>query len=207
MLKVCGLRDPANATAVANLEPDFMGFIFYPASSRYAPTELSGAAARALPGGPARVGVFVDAALETMLTTATDYGLDFVQLHGRETPADCAALQAAGLRVIKAVTVGEKLNLSTLRPFVPHVNYFLFDTLGQAPGGNGTVFNWQLLRHYNLPIRYLLAGGIGPEHAAELAQLQLPGLAGIDVNSRFEISPGFKDVNALANFQTVLNTN
>lgn len=184
-----------------------MGFIFYPASSRYAPTELSGAAARALPGGPARVGVFVDAALETMLTTATDYGLDFVQLHGRETPADCAALQAAGLRVIKAVTVGEKLNLSTLRPFVPHVNYFLFDTLGQAPGGNGTVFNWQLLRHYNLPIRYLLAGGIGPEHAAELAQLQLPGLAGIDVNSRFEISPGFKDVNALANFQTVLNTN
>ena len=207
LLKVCGLREPDNAVAVAKLEPDFIGFIFHPASSRYAPTELSGAAARALPGGPARVGVFVDANLETILTVATNYGLDFIQLHGHETPADCAALQAAGLRVIKAVAVGEELIMSTLRPFVPHVNYFLFDTLGQAPGGNGTVFNWQILQHYDLPIRYLLAGGIGPEHTIELARLQLPGLAGIDVNSRFEISPGYKNVSALMDFQIALNAN
>ncbi len=207
LLKVCGLREPANAAAVAGLSPDFIGFIFHAASSRYAPTELSGATARALPGGPARVGVFVDADLQTMHTIATEYGLDFVQLHGHETPADCAALQAAGLQVIKAIAIGEKLNLSTLRLFVPHVNYFLFDTLGHAPGGNGIVFDWQILRHYDLPIRYLLAGGIGPEHAAELVQLELPGLAGIDVNSRFEIGPGFKDIKALADFQAALTVN
>lgn len=207
LLKVCGLREPGNAAAVAKLEPDFIGFIFYPGSSRYAPTELSGAAVRALPGGPARVGVFVDAPLNIMLATATDYGLDYVQLHGHETPADCEALRAAGLRVIKAVAVGQDLKLSSLCTFVPHINYFLFDTLGQAPGGNGTVFNWQLLQQYDLPVRYLLAGGIGPEHAIELAQLQLPGLAGIDVNSRFEISPGYKNLAALAAFQNALNAN
>lgn len=205
LLKVCGLREPDNAAAVARLEPDFVGFIFHPASLRYAPPSLSGTAARALPGGPARVGVFVDGEVETILAVATDYGLDFAQLHGHETPADCAALRAAGLGVIKAFSVSKMLDFKNLHHFVPHVSFFLFDTAGPAPGGNGTAFDWQLLRDYNLPIRYLLAGGIGPEHAAELAGLQLPGLAGIDVNSRFETKPGFKDVKALSDFQIALN--
>ena len=202
LLKVCGLREPANVAAVARLEPDFLGFIFAPASPRYAPARLSGAAARALPGGPARVGVFVDARLEYVLATALDYGLDYAQLHGHETPADCAALQAAGLKVIKAVAVGPALDFKRLQPFVPHVDFFLFDAQGPAAGGNGTVFDWQLLQGYNLPVRYLLAGGIGPAHAAALAQLALPGLAGFDVNSGFETSPGVKDAAALAKFQT-----
>ena len=204
LLKVCGLREPDNAAAVARLAPDFIGFIFHPASSRFAPALLSGAAARALPGAAARVGVFVDADPAAILATAAAYGLDFGQLHGHETPADCAALQAGGLRVIKAVAVGEELDLSLLRPFVPHVDYFLFDTAGPAPGGNGRVFDWQLLRSYNLPVPYLLAGGIGPEHAAGLAEIDLPGLAGLDVNSRFETSPGCKDVAALVAFQAAL---
>lgn len=203
LLKVCGLREPGNTAAVASLEPDFIGLIFYPTSPRYAPALLSAAAARELPGGPARVGVFVDANLEGILATAIDYGLDYAQLHGHETPADCAALQAVGLRVIKAIAVGEELDFKALQPFVPHVDFFLFDTLGRAAGGNGTVFDWQLLRGYNLPVRYLLAGGIGPAHAAELAQLTLPGLAGIDVNSGFETSPGLKDVAAIARFKKV----
>ena len=204
LLKVCGLREPENAAAVAALAPDFIGFIFQPASPRYAPARLSGAAARALPGGPARVGVFVDARSETILATALDYGLDYAQLHGHETPADCAALQAEGLRVIKAVAVGETLDVQALQPYVPHVDFFLFDTLGRAAGGNGTVFDWQLLRGYHLPVRYLLAGGIGPTHAAALAQLTLPGLAGVDVNSGFETSPGLKNVAVIAGFQQLL---
>ena len=205
LLKVCGLREPANAAAVARLRPDFIGFVFHRASVRYAPSALSGAAARALPGGPARVGVFVDETPATMQATATAYELDFVQLHGHETPAICAEMQAAGLRVIKAFSVDESLDIKVLESFVPHVNYFLFDTKGQAPGGNGVAFDWQILRAYDLPVPYLLAGGIGPEHAAELARLRLPGLAGVDVNSRFEVRPGCKDVAALGAFQQALD--
>ncbi|MCC3159308.1 phosphoribosylanthranilate isomerase [Hymenobacter sp. 15J16-1T3B] len=198
LLKVCGLKYPANVAAVAALPVDMLGFIFAPKSPRYAPTALDAAQLRALP--VAKVGVFVDEQPAVIRRTALHFGLTAVQLHGQESPADCAALAAAGLPVLKAVGVGEQLDLGRLEAYAPHCAYFVFDAAGPAAGGNGTTFNWDLLRDYDLPTPYLLAGGLGPDHAATLRALQLPGLAGFDVNSRFEQGPGLKDAARLRTF-------
>lgn len=193
LVKVCGMRDAAALTAVAALAPDFLGFIFAPQSPRYVGAALAPELVRALPPDSWKVGVFVNETTENILATAARFGLGAVQLHGQETPAQCEALSDAGLLVIKAFSVGKALQFDALLPYVPHCDFFLFDTKGAAPGGNGAVFDWSLLAGYNLPVPYFLAGGLGPEHAAELAALRLPGLAGVDLNSGFETAPGVKD--------------
>ncbi|WP_171025492.1 phosphoribosylanthranilate isomerase [Hymenobacter jeollabukensis] len=198
LLKVCGLKYPANVAAVAALPVDILGFIFAPKSPRYAPLALDAAQLRMLP--VAKVGVFVDETPAVIRRTALHFGLTAVQLHGQESAADCAALAEAGLPVLKAIAVGEQLDLARLAAYAPFCSYFIFDTAGPAAGGNGTAFNWELLRAYDLPTPYLLAGGLGPDHAAVLRELRLPGLAGFDVNSRFEQGPGLKDVARLRHF-------
>ncbi|MCA8829650.1 phosphoribosylanthranilate isomerase [Hymenobacter pini] len=196
-LKVCGMREPANIAAVAALQPDFMGFIFYPKSGRYAGSHLTPDAVAHLPASTQKVGVFVDASTAEILARVAELGLHAVQLHGTEPPEQCRALRAAGVTVIKAVAVGEELPEAELQTYAADVDYFLFDTKGPQPGGNGTAFNWQLLKQYTLPVPYFLAGGIGPEHAATLDSEQLPGLFALDLNSRFEVAPGQKDVHKL----------
>ncbi|RAK69572.1 phosphoribosylanthranilate isomerase [Hymenobacter edaphi] len=198
LLKVCGLKYPANVAAVAALPVDMLGFIFASKSPRYAPPALDAAQLRALP--VCKVGVFVDEAPAVIRRTALHFGLTAVQLHGQESAADCAALAAAGLPVLKAVGVGAQLDLERLAAYAPFCSYFIFDTAGPAAGGNGTAFDWELLRAYNLPTPYLLAGGLGPANAAALRGLQLPGLAGFDVNSRVEQGPGLKDIGLLRTF-------
>ncbi|WP_375417675.1 phosphoribosylanthranilate isomerase [uncultured Hymenobacter sp.] len=197
LLKVCGMRDTAALTEVAALKPDFLGFIFAPASPRFVGEALAPELVQGLPPEIWRVGIFVDENSAAIIDAARRFGLGAVQLHGRETPAQCQELSEAGLLVIKAFAVGLTLDLQVLLPYVPHCDFFLFDTKGAAPGGNGAIFDWQLLADYNLPVPYLLAGGLGPEHAAELAALRLPGLAGFDLNSRFETAPGVKDAGLL----------
>ncbi|WP_196293784.1 phosphoribosylanthranilate isomerase [Hymenobacter ruricola] len=187
------MRESANIAAVADLEPDFLGFIFYPPSSRYAGATLRPELLRALPASVRTIGVFVDEPIGRVLATLASFGLDGAQLHGQETPAQCAQLRAAGYLVIKSFSVGKVLELESLRPYEGSCDYFLFDTHGPARGGNGLTFDWELLRNYTLTTPYLLAGGLGPEHAVELTELHLPGLVGVDLNSRFETAPGLKD--------------
>ncbi|GAA3996314.1 phosphoribosylanthranilate isomerase [Hymenobacter fastidiosus] len=193
-LKVCGMKYADNIAAVAGLEPDFMGFIFHSGSSRFVGEELDARLLQRLPASLCKVGVFVDESLEFITRQVTRYGLNLAQLHGHETPAQCAALQAAGIPVMKAFAVDEAFSLARLDPYVAHCAYFLFDTKGPQPGGNGTAFNWNLLRDYHLPVPYLLAGGLGLENAWQLLQLDLPGLYGFDLNSRFETAPAVKAV-------------
>jgi len=202
LVKVCGMRDVSSLAEVAALAPDFLGFIFVPASPRYVGTALAPEQLRALPPHIRKVGVFVNETTAAILATARRFGLDAVQLHGQETPSQCQALSDEGLQIIKAFSVGEDFDQAELLPYVPHCDFFLFDTKGPAPGGNGVVFDWQQLANYRLPTPYFLAGGLGPAHAATLAALRLPGLAGIDLNSGFETSPGVKDAGRL---QTMLN--
>lgn len=198
LLKVCGLKYPANVAAVASLPVDMLGFIFTPKSPRYAPLALDAAQLRGLP--VAKVGVFVDEAPAVIRRTALHFGLTAVQLHGQEPVADCAALAEAGLPVLKAFGVGAQLDFGLLAAYAPYCAYFVFDTAGPAAGGNGISFNWELLRAYDLPTPYLLAGGLGPDNAALLRDLRLPGLAGFDLNSRVEQAPGLKDLELLRSF-------
>jgi phosphoribosylanthranilate isomerase len=198
LIKVCGMREPGNIANVAELQPDFLGFVFYPPSPRYAvgtlPTELL----RALPDNVRKIGVFVNESTENILATLASYGLDGAQLHGQETPEQCAELRRAGVLVIKMFSVNEGLDLNALNPYEGVCDYFVFDTFGPAPGGNGQAFDWELLQDYHLSTPYLLAGGLGPENIEALAVLHLPGLIGVDFNSRFETAPGLKDSARLA---------
>lgn len=195
-VKICGMREAANILAVADFNPDFLGFIFYNKSPRYVSDALDTALLRSLPGSVRTVGVFVDEPLPELLATATRYGLDYVQLHGHETPAYCQAAHAQQLHLIKAFSIGDSFDFSTLAAYAPYCEFFLFDTKGTQPGGNGTAFDWGVLAAYQGPTPFLLSGGLGPGNADELRQFQHPKLAGYDFNSHLETAPALKNVAA-----------
>ena len=133
------------------------------------------------------------------------YGLDYAQLHGHETPTYCRAVRAQGLRVIKAFSVDEYFDFSTLAAFSAECDLFLFDTKGAHRGGNGRAFDWSLLADYQGPTPFLLSGGLGPANAAALLHFQHPQLAGYDFNSLLETAPGLKDVEATGQLLTRLH--
>ena len=195
-VKICGMREAANLWAVADLKPHYLGFIFYGKSARYMRDTLSASRVRNLPAGTKRVGVFVNADLANVQATASAYGLDYVQLHGHETPAYCQQAHAAGLRIIKAFAVDNDFDFSQLAAYAPACALFLFDTKGALPGGNGVAFDWGVLGQYHGPVGFLLSGGLGPNNLDELRRFTHPYLVGYDFNSHLETAPGLKDVAA-----------
>ncbi len=197
IIKVCGMREPDNIRAVEALGIDLMGFIFWPSSSRFVAEIPS-----YLPRKCRRVGVFVDAALPDIQTAVKDYSLDFVQLHGQESPEAISALKARlpALRIIKSLAVTGPADLDRTASYESVCDAFLFDTPGPLPGGNGRQFNWEVLRQYRGRLPFLLSGGIGPDDASRIRDFEIPGCIGIDLNSRFETAPGRKDVEALKTF-------
>ncbi len=216
IIKVCGMRDPNNIRAVEELLTEFsaawMGFIFWPPSKRYVserPTYL--------PEHCQRVGVFVDEDIDQVQRTAADYALDFIQLHGHETPEYLRALRSVcgdSIATIKAFNIATIADLAATKPYEGLADYFLFDTKTQLPGGSGLHFDWSILDAYDGTTPYLLSGGIGPEDAEALqSSLQWGGAGGgpltqcvgIDLNSRFELAPALKDVAALRRFLFQMN--
>ncbi len=195
-LKVCGMKYKDNLLEVASLMPDYLGFIFYKASKRYMNETLDPEVVNQLPDSIQRVGVFVDESTEEILKQAKRYGLSLVQLHGNETPEQCAELRAAGLKVIKVFGVGEDFDFDLLKPYREVADYFLFDTKSPEHGGTGKRFNWDVLKNYKENIPLFLSGGIGPEHIEEIKKLSIPIFA-LDVNSKFEVEPGVKDIEKL----------
>ncbi|MDO7885844.1 phosphoribosylanthranilate isomerase [Hymenobacter cheonanensis] len=195
-VKICGMREAANILAVADFNPDFLGFIFYQQSARYAGEALDTEMLRSLPESICKVGVFVDAPLPELLATTAHYSLDYVQLHGHETPAYCQAVREQGLRIIKAFAVDTAFDFGTLAAYAPACELFLFDTKGKHPGGNGHLFDWQLLNSYHGPTPFLLSGGLGPANVADLLRFHHPQLVGYDFNSLLETAPGLKDEEA-----------
>ena len=199
------MREAANSWAIANLSPDMLGFIFYEKSPRYMADTLSPELLRSLPPSVQKAGVFVDAPLPELFATVAQYSLDYVQLHGHESPAYCQEVHQRGLRIIKAFSVNERFDFGTLAEYVPFCAFFLFDTKGAQRGGNGTTFDWRVLANYHGPTPFLLSGGLGPTNASELLAFQHPLLAGYDFNSRLEAAPGLKDVEATRALLTTLH--
>ena len=196
-IKVCGMRDAANIRAVEALGIDLMGFIFWPHSSRYVGEKPS-----YLPENCLRVGIFVDAALQDILSAVKEYRLDIVQLHGHEPFEMIAALKerAPSVQVFKSLAVLDPEDLDRAADYEGVCDAFLFDTKGKLPGGNGRQFDWNVLREYKGRLPFLLSGGIGPDDAQRIREFDIPGCLGIDLNSRFETAPGLKDVEALGAF-------
>ena len=191
--KVCGMRNAENIREVSALGIDLMGFIFWPKSSRYMAEPPS-----YLPTDCKRVGVFVDASLEDIRQHIHDYQLDIVQLHGHESPEFAKALKPA--MIIKAFNIATAEDLAQTIPYEGIVDFFLFDTKAQLPGGSGEQFDWSVLSQYEGTTPFLLSGGIGPDDAERIKTFHHERCIGIDLNSRFELAPALKDVHQLKEF-------
>ena len=203
-IKVCGMLHPGNIRDVAMLSPDLMGFIFYSASSRFAGA-LDPAVINELRGrNIIPTGVFVDEELPVIKGHIARFGLGAVQLHGDESPAVCQGLREEGVRVIKAFRIGSRKDFDQTRHFSDSCDCFLFDTATALKGGSGRKFDWSILDDYRLDKPFLLSGGIGPNDIENISRVNHPSLAGVDINSRFEIIPGFKDTEKVGKFLSSL---
>jgi phosphoribosylanthranilate isomerase len=211
-IKICGLKEPDNITAVAELQPDYLGFIFYPQSPRYAAGEALqrylAAAPEAL-AGIARVGVFVNEEVDRVLSIAHDYNLDYVQLHGDESPAYCQELQLLWSvssthrsKIVKAFRIDAGFDWAQVNAYAAFCPLFIFDTKGSQPGGTGQQWDWSQLDRYSGVTPFLLSGGIGPDDVLAVKALSHPQFSGVDLNSKFETAPGHKDVERLRDFMT-----
>jgi len=226
IIKVCGLRDAENIRAISQLDIDMMGFIFWPQSPRYVQMISSRAGIipdyseerlksckKISPESPAeikkikRVGVFVDDMPQNIITRVFNYNLDVVQLHGQESRIMIENLRRTidpdirpGIQVIKAISIEKEADFAACQDYEGVVDGFLFDTKCPSVGGSGTQFNWSMLKAYQGQTPFLLSGGIGPDDADAIKAIQHPQFAGIDLNSRFETSPGVKDVEMIQKF-------
>ena len=160
--------------------------------------------AQDIPKSIKKVGVFVNESLENVKKKAAQYNLNTVQLHGREAPEFCGKLKNEGLEIIKVFSIRNEFDFSRLSAYEPFIDFFLFDTKGQNPGGNGFCFDWNVLRDYDARKPYFLSGGIGVEQLESLKKFKNSTAAkqchAIDINSKFELKPGLKDDIKLKDF-------
>ncbi|WP_420601250.1 phosphoribosylanthranilate isomerase [Flagellimonas sp.] len=203
-LKVCGMNH--NPNEVAQLQPDYLGFIFWEPSSRYFEGVMPD-----LPATIKKVGVFVDASLEDVLEKAEKHNLDAVQLHGHESSEFCKHIKENTplLEIIKVFSIKDTFDFSILNDYEEVCDYYLFDTKGKLPGGNGYAFDWSVLNSYPSTKPYFLSGGIGPESEEDLKSFMNSPASRhckvIDVNSKFEIKPGLKNIEKLKEFKKLLS--
>jgi phosphoribosylanthranilate isomerase len=204
-IKVCGITNIDEALALSKAGVNYVGFIFYPASKRYALHTLSLDQIKSvqLPG-VLKVGVFVNEPLEKVIATATEAGLDMVQLHGDETPNYCKEM-ANHYPVIKAFRISETDDVAyKISEYLEDIDYLLFDTASSVYGGSGISFDWKKLANATGQKPYFLSGGIGPDDVSKITSFVQSEAAGnctaVDVNSKFETAPGQKNIQLLQSF-------
>lgn len=195
IVKVCGMRDAENIREVEALGVDWMGFVFHRTSPRFV-SELPDY----LPQRAKRIGVFVNETEERIMKTVELFRLDMVQLHGQETPDFCNRIRSKGLKVIKAINVQNGFPSEEVFSYEGACDYFLFDTKTSLPGGSGLKFDWSALSAYRGTTPFLLRGGISPDDADRVEVFVHGHCLGIDLNSRFETSPAYKDIRLLQSF-------
>ncbi len=192
-VKICGLKERDNIINIVNLKPTFIGLIFYNRSKRYI-KNLDSSFIRDIKGVK-KVGVFVNSTIENIIKNVEEYSLDYVQLHGDENPIFCKELKSHKIDIFKVFAVGDKFNFSSLAEYEEHIDYFLFDTKGDERGGNGIKFNWDILiNNYKSNKPFILSGGISLDDITTLKCINHPKLYAIDVNSKFELEPGVKNI-------------
>lgn len=196
MIKVCGMRDAQNIREIDALGVEMMGFIFWPQSKRYV-SEMP----EYLPANAKRVGVFVNAEPEEIVQKVRDYELGFVQLHGDEDLAYVTSLykmlSQSGVqmpKIVRSISVSSRSQVLKAMMWDGYVDGILFETPTTGYGGSGEAFDWSLLSSYRANTPFFLAGGIGPQSLEALKEFEHPQWLGVDLNSRFEIEPGVKDV-------------
>ena len=203
IIKVCGLNNGDNINQLMKLDLDFMGIIFYKKSSRFFSSDV-------LPKSEKKyVAVFVDESLDVIKKLINIYKFEYVQLHGNEDEKFCKELSSF-CNVIKAFRIDDTFDLNDIEKYSKYCKYFLFDTFTESYGGSGKKFNWDLLLNYDHKKDFILSGGINLELISSIKKLnnQLPNLIGVDLNSKFEIKPGLKDINRVKKFiKSIKNEN
>jgi phosphoribosylanthranilate isomerase len=205
-IKVCGNTLPEQVSAFDEMGVTFAGFIFYPKSPRYMGQKIIAEKMKQIKGKIVKVGVFVNPTYDELKKTVDEYRLDMVQLHGDETPKFCEKI-ADYISVIKAFRLSENDSLEWMTtPFLDVCDFFMFDTLGVGYGGTGKKFDWTVLEKSPPKKPFFLSGGIEPGDEEELMKFVTTAagekLFAVDINSRFEISPGVKDVKKVKEFAT-----
>lgn len=225
LLKVCGMKYPENILKVAELQPDYLGFIFYEKS----PRNFEGIIPE-LPKSIQKVGVFVNEYIEIIVSLAEEYQLDVIQLHGDESVEYIEKLKEAfrqaeldsashnkipkrvrnDKKIIKVFGIKNEFDFNKLKPYENLVDYFLFDTKGEKRGGNGTTFNWKILENYPSEKNYFLSGGIGLNEVEEVKSFlktkEAEKCIALDVNSKFEIEAGVKSVGKIKKFRIAIGS-
>ena len=191
------MRDADNIQQLLAVGLDFVGFIFYDKSPRYVGEELDDALLKSFPREVRKVGVFVNASPDYVLRMMKKYDLHYAQLHGNETPDVCRNLRNRGVSIIKAFAVDAAFNFSMVHNYKPFCDFFLFDTKGENAGGNGVPFDWTILNRYDNEKPFFISGGIGPDTIDALDGLKHLKLYGIDLNSKVELEPARKDIEAI----------
>lgn len=198
------MTKPEQVKQLDEMGVEFAGFIFYPKSPRYVFKNMPSEEIKRIRGKINKVGVFVNADPDEILRTVDACGLYLVQLHGDENPRVCERI-ANYVSVIKAFRLTEDDNIQwKIREYHEAVDMFMFDTEGVGYGGTGKKFNWELLKGENIRKPFFLSGGITPDDAENLKTFQSEPMAkdlfAIDINSKFEIVPGVKDMEKVKNF-------
>ena len=201
-IKVCGMKYMDNILSVADLQPDYMGYIFYERSKRHFNADIP-----ALNPSIKKTGVFVNSSMSEIIRKIKKYDLKAVQLHGDETFSFCEELKKtmdSDIELIKAFSISEEFNFDTLSSYQEVCDYYLFDTKGQDRGGNGLLFNWNLLNKFHHHKKFFLSGGIGIEELKMLSEFRQTEAGrycyAIDLNSKFESEPGLKITEQLEAF-------
>ena len=203
-IKVCGITQFKQLQQLDALNIDYAGLIFYKDSPRYMGGKITGKQIKDADFDIKKVGVFVNPTYSELLDAIDEYGLDIVQLHGNETPEMCEELSGE-VEVIKAFRIAgdESINIDEMvMPYDAACDFYLFDTAGlkESFGGIGKQFDWSILKKAKIEKPFFLSGGMGPDDAQKVKAFKHPDFFAIDVNSKFELAPGIKDMAAILKF-------
>ena len=201
-IKICGLKFKSNILGLSLLEPEYMGFIFWEKSKRF----VIGSTPNLSQTKIKKTGVFVNAEFEKIKNKVLVHKLKAIQLHGLESPEFCEKIKGLGVEIIKAFSVDENFSFNILEKYEFCSDYFLFDTKGKHPGGNGISFDWKVLRNYKYEKKFFLSGGIGIESIDAIKKIKNLGLPlfCVDINSKFELNPGKKNIELIKSFKNSL---
>lgn len=186
LIKICGMKFPKNIREIGALQPDFMGFIFYPKSKRFVGDNFSVSSLEKLPKNIKKVAVFVNEDVNRIIEIQNKFSFDFVQLHGNETVAECEILKENNIKIIKVFSVDNYFNFNEVLAYETVCDYFLFDTKTPKYGGSGKAFDWELLEKYTLSKPFILSGGLSIHNIGKIKYTNYPMLVGLDFNSQLE---------------------
>lgn len=204
-LKVCGITTPEDIMELIPLNISRLGFIFYHMSKRYVYGKLIEDGLKEIPKHIKKTGVFVNAEIAEIEQIINRYQLDSIQLHGDESPDFCRHFRTK-TEVIKTISIKDESSFETATLYQDACNLFLFDTHSEFYGGTGKTFDWKWLEVYTLDKPFYLSGGISLENFDEIKKIKHKRLIGIDINSKFEIRPGIKDIEKIRQLISIMNS-